>query len=254
MFDAEPYPGEVAPLQIDVDAAGDLYVAGYCTGVVDFDPLAGEARADCGAQNSAFVVKLDGDGSVLWLQVWGEAPNTLPYNAALTSDGALLLAGFYDGATDLDPGAGVDERSSAGQYDAFIMRLSAADGSYLGARTFGGEGQDMIYSGGVSEGGHQLFAGNYTGTTDFDPGAGEAFMTAATDWSSFAVGFGPDDAFSWAEEGGASVRGVDGGSGSLLFATGSFAGTADLGLGAATDERAPVGPQDLVVWRVDAGE
>jgi hypothetical protein len=254
LFDADPVYGRVSPFHAEVDAAGDLYVIGSCSGLIDLDPTDGVWPADCGDAGGAFVVKLDPDGAVQWHDVWQATGDMAPYATDLTTDGQLLLAGGVAGAVDLDPGAGEDLRPGVGDTDAFFVRVGA-DGAYVGGQTVRSESLELIFAAGLSADGHQLYAGNFDGTTDFDPGDGTGALTAADPWSIFAAAYGPDDALLWAEEPDeAVVNAVDGGEGSVLWATGSFAHTADLALGSAGDVHAPVGDRDLGVWRLDAAE
>ena len=58
---------------VAIDATGAVYVAGYFSGTVDFDPGTGTNSHTAPVDNSGFVVKLDSGGNFAWAQVLGDA-------------------------------------------------------------------------------------------------------------------------------------------------------------------------------------
>ena len=132
---ASGYDGWVASL----DADGALEWAGRFA--AEAWPVSGGATADADDRNDAFVVKLDPAGEVLWLAQLGGAPNTLPYGAQLDVDRVLWLSGYFDGETDFD------------------------------VVTLGGDEPEVSCSVAVANTGHFMLDGQYTGPTDWHPGA-----------------------------------------------------------------------------------
>jgi hypothetical protein len=76
--------------------------------------------------------------------------------------GNVFVTGTYQGTVDFDPGAGTAELSGGG---GFVARY-AADGSLVWARSFTGATPAKVA---VDKGGSVYFAGNFSGTVDFDP-------------------------------------------------------------------------------------
>lgn len=164
---------------------GALYLTGILSGTVDFDPTEGfDFRT---GDVDAFVIKVNADGSYGWTRVFpGDGQGGLDLDLAADECGNLLVAGAFTGTMDFDPGPGVDQHTSMGGYDIFLIKL-LADGSYAWGRVIGGANNEWLPVVAASAGGLVL-AGVGVETTDLDPGcvdaergsdaaAGEMFVT-----------------------------------------------------------------------------
>ena len=106
------------------DASGNIYVAGFFNGTVDFDPSAGDTSLTVDNQ-SAFVAIYDSAGVFRWVQsvapTGGQTAGTAgAFGHAIASDGTdVYLAGSITG-TD-----------SAGGSDFFVRKLDGDDGATL---------------------------------------------------------------------------------------------------------------------------
>lgn len=56
----------LSAMEIDVDAAGNVYIAGSVSDSVDLDPGPGVFRFNAGRPGSAFILKLDASGNFVW--------------------------------------------------------------------------------------------------------------------------------------------------------------------------------------------
>ena len=64
---------------------------------------------------------------------------------ALISDiSGIYFAGSYRGTVDFDPGIGVVNKTSNGDFDIFVQKLTH-NGDYLWVNTYGGPGNDAAY-------------------------------------------------------------------------------------------------------------
>jgi len=82
---------------------------------------------------------------------------------------------------DFDPGPGTFDLTASGSQDAFISKLDR-DGRFLWAGRFGGTAETIAGASGsvaLDAGGNVYIVGNFSGTTDFDPGTGTLNLTAA---------------------------------------------------------------------------
>jgi subtilisin-like proprotein convertase family protein len=90
------------------DAAGNVYLSGWFSGTVDFDP--GPGATTLTSQNQdAFVAKYDGSGALLWAvrPLDGEGNEAASvFQLALGGDGNLVLSGGSDGPTTIAGGGG----------------------------------------------------------------------------------------------------------------------------------------------------
>ena len=97
-------------LNVEVDAAGNPYVAGVTGGTLP--------RQENLGQFDAFVRGYDGDGTELWTRQLGTDGFDVAYDVGADREGALYLVGSTTGQLDGETGLGFD--------DAFVMKLSGA--------------------------------------------------------------------------------------------------------------------------------
>ena len=105
---------------VAVDGSGDVYVAGYTSGI-----LPGQSSA---AGVDTFLRKYDGSGTELWTRQFGSAQDDYGQSVCVDSSGNVYLAGYTSGAL---PG-----RTSAGAQDAFLRKYDSG-GAELWTRQFG---------------------------------------------------------------------------------------------------------------------
>ncbi len=157
---------------LDVVAGDDnnIYVTGSFEQTVDFDEFGqGDVRRSAGFSD-IFLISLTDDGDYRWGVTVGGPSIDFGWTIAL--DGSLLIAGGFSKDVDFDPGEREDVRTSSGVWDAFVARY-LLDGSYAGARTFGGELSDAARGLAVDRDGNVLVAGEFESLSmDFDPGIG----------------------------------------------------------------------------------
>ena len=155
---------------IAVDNTGNVLVTGFFRGLVDFDPSSeGVDNHSTNGYSDIFVTKLHNDGSYSWTQTIGGELNDHGWDIVTDSKGNTLLTGEFASPTvDFDPTFGVDEHSTHGDYDIFVMKLYF-DGSYGWTCTYGGEDEDEGHSVVVDKTKNILLAGSFRETVDFDP-------------------------------------------------------------------------------------
>jgi hypothetical protein len=156
---------------VALDGSGNVIVGGLYENSVDFQPGAGTTTLP--TAGGGFVAKLNSAGGLVWARaledgsgagVSGLAVRELTVDAA----GSIYAAGEFQGTVDLDPGAAIDSRTSAGGHDIFVVKLTSA-GNSSWAETLGGT--DDEFAGGIAvdpTGGVHL-VGSFVGTVDFDP-------------------------------------------------------------------------------------
>lgn len=99
--------------------------------------------------------------------------------AAITTDakGNVVAVGNFQGTADLDPGAGVTNLTSAGDRDAFIIKLDA-NGDLLWARQLGSTGRDRALKVKTDTAGNVYVIGSFIGSVDLDPGPGSSIYVS----------------------------------------------------------------------------
>ncbi len=172
--------GPVAPARDAVFAAdGGLLLTGqfWCS---DLDPTDGADEYESGVHGqSAYVVRVSASGAYDWAYVASGLGIADAGGIDERSDGTIVVAGMYSETIDFDPTEGVDERTSVGEWNSFVVQL-APDGTYLDVIAFG-EGDDYVSvsTSALDSGGNLLLVGAFHGTADFDPGAETDVHTAA---------------------------------------------------------------------------
>lgn len=226
---------------IAVDNAGNVTVTGSFIGMVDF----GGGPVD-GAAGSTFVVQFAASGELRWSRTFKGGLQT-PQSVVSDVDGNVLVAGSFLGSTDF--GAGMVS-AQAGGGDAFLVKLSAIDGAYQWAKTFGdGATQSAARILVDPADGNIVVAGIFDGSIDFGAGplsndqpGPDIFLSKLTAldgspvWSKQLRGDNSQAVFDM----------ISDTTGNLILA-GTFFGTADLGGGTATSS---AGGADIFVTKL----
>jgi uncharacterized delta-60 repeat protein/gliding motility-associated-like protein len=146
--------------------------------------------------------------------------------------GNVYFTGAFSGTADLDPGAGVQNISSAGSTDIFITKLDAS-GNFLWTKTIGGIDSDEALSIAIDNSGNIFTTGIFWKTVDFDPGASTYNITSVGYGDIFILKLNNNGDFVWAKGFGAPYHGDIGYSLAVdvsgnVVSTGRIAGPADL--------------------------
>jgi gliding motility-associated-like protein len=240
---------------IAIDASGNVLTTGYFEGTVDFDPGAGAFNLTSGS-GDIFISKLDASGNFVWAKQLGGTGFDVSYSIATDASGNVLTTGYFEGTGDFDPGAGTFNLNSAGFVDIFISKLDAS-GNFVWAKQLGGgTGNDISYSIATDASGNVLTTGYFTGTGDFDPGAGTFNLTSPGNRDIFISKLDASGNFVWAKRLGGT--GNDDGysiaidaSGNVLT-TGEFFGTSDFDPGTGTFNLTSAGSWDIFISKLDA--
>lgn len=158
------------------DNSGNMYMTGYFSQTVDFDPGLGIYNLTSTGTNDIFVLKLSPDGDFIWVKQFGntEEPNSSEQtHFAITLDnlGAIYITGIFIGTGDFDPGPGVFNLTSTGASDIYICKLNN-NGDLTWAKSMGGVWYDYGFSINVDASKNIYTTGAFENTVDFDPGPG----------------------------------------------------------------------------------
>ncbi|TND08551.1 MAG: hypothetical protein FD123_2055 [Bacteroidetes bacterium] len=185
------------PCALHCDASGNICIAGYTPSVpaFDFDPGTGIALDNSGPTASAFVLKTDNAGSLLWFQPYHCSTGCITSLALhFYTTGSIVLAATYSGNLDFDPGPGVMMlNSTPGNTDFFVAYLSGINGSLSSLKSIGSSNvRQEVYccKTDISE---NLFLGGYIeNSTDLDPGTGTYLINNFGMTEGFLARWGPE--------------------------------------------------------------
>lgn len=240
---------------VTTDAFGNVYTTGYFQGTTDFDPGAGTYTITSGGSLDIFISKLDAAGNFVWAKSMGGTNGDYGTSIATDASGNVYTTGYFQGAIDLDPGAGTYTLASAGSDDIFVSKLDAA-GNFVWAKNIGGVNGDNGNSIAVDASGNVYTTGAFRSTVDFDPGAGTYTLLAAGSVDIFVSKLDAAGNFVWAKNMGGAV-GDYGNSITIdasgnVYTTGNFMGIADFDPGAGTYTITSMGGLDIFISKLDA--
>jgi len=185
---------------IRVDAAQNVYLGGHYSLTKDFDPGPAVFNLTGVGQNDIFSLKLDASGNFLWAKSQGGTLGDVAFSIAISTAGIFYSTGYFAGTSDFDPGPGVFNITAANLTDTYISALDA-DGNFLWAKHLGG-GQNQALSITTNVLGNIIIAGLFSGTTDFDPGAGVTNLTTTGADDIFILKLDAIGNFIWAKQAG----------------------------------------------------
>src|SRR5262249_20657971 len=133
---------------VATDASGNVFATGAFYSTMTWGrgaTLRSNAAVQVGG-NDSFVVKLAAaDGSNLWSRNFSSNNDDFGVGVAVDGSGNALVTGYFAGAITL----GTSSVTSAGGYDAYVVKLGASSGSTLWSWHGGGAENDMPYAVGV---------------------------------------------------------------------------------------------------------
>ena len=242
--------GDDCPSKMTIDSDANIYVTGQFDGTADFDPGAGTADLVSTGGWDIFFAKYDSSGSYTWAKSIENSTNAddYGYNIAVDATQNVYVTGQYDGTCDFDPGIGTASLTSVGNLDAFFAKYDI-DGNYVWANSIGGTADDAGNCIALDGSGNVFVAGYFTGTVDFDAGAGTSNLSSAGAEDIFYMKYDNDGNYTWAKNTGGSDTDVANwltfdASGNI-FLTGQFSLTADFDPDAGTANSSSAGSWDI---------
>ena len=144
---------------IATDGAGNVLLAGFFKGTIDF----GGGLLTAVGDSSTFVAKLNPAGEHIWSNAY--------YNGGangVTTDSSnnVLLAGVFMGGTDFGGG----QLLSAGSIDVYVAKLSPS-GQHVWSKRFGDSGKQDLEALAIDAAGNVVVAGPFEGSIDFGGGS-----------------------------------------------------------------------------------
>jgi hypothetical protein len=164
--------------RIALDATGNVFVTGYFSAFVDFDPNAGADTLYASPSRDVFILKLTSAGNYVWAKQFdGSIFNSTANDLKIDAKQNIYLAGYFSSTVDFDPGVDTLALTSAGGTDAFIVKLDSA-GALSWARQLAGISSNQAISLAVDTEGSVYTTGYFANTVDFDPGIDASNLTS----------------------------------------------------------------------------
>ncbi len=135
---------------MEIDQAGNLLLGGIFANTADFNPSPSAINNLTASGNDAFVVKINSNGEYLWAIKLGGGGGDQVFGLATGTSGEVFISGIFNTTADLNPGIGVNNATSLGGADHFIVKLDS-DGGYQWSSTLGSTGQEYYRSSLISD-------------------------------------------------------------------------------------------------------
>jgi len=192
-----------------VDGSGNVYAAGFFYFASDFDPGAGVTTLTGAGGQDIFVLKLTSSFGLSWARSVGSLGDETATGVAVDGSGNVYATGQFSSlSVDFDPGAGVATVTNpATGNQAFVLKLNSS-GNFVWVDQFGSSGNDGAAGIVLDGSGNPYVTGYYSGTVDFDPGAGVTNLTSGTNGPIFTIRLTPAGALTWAIGGGSGGGGT----------------------------------------------
>ncbi|MDX1652416.1 MAG: HYR domain-containing protein [Brumimicrobium sp.] len=181
---------------IEVDASGNVYLTGYFEGTVDFDPGPGTQLRTALSVRDIFILKLDTDGNFLWVSQLEGTMDGEGVSVTVDANQNVYVTGLFMGTYDFDPTAGTYSIVSAGNRDAFVMKLNSNGSLDWVVQQ---SGTDNVYgiSINLDNNGDIGIAGFFAGTVDFVAGPGISNLTSAGSFDIYVLKLDNSGNFLW---------------------------------------------------------
>ncbi len=242
---------------IFVDTSGFIYMTGFFSGTVNFNPNGVANLTTSGlADHDIFVTKFDTAGNFIWAKQIGGTQSDYGYSVVMDAFNHLLIAGSFRGTVDFNPNTGISNLSSAGNYDIFVEKLDTA-GNFIWAKNMGGPGIDYAFSLATDVSGNVYATGTFSGTSDFDPGIPvyNLMVTgSASDEDIFISKLDSAGNFVWAKNIGGLNYDIGASiavNASGVYTTGYFWGTADFDPSTSIYNLTALGTNDIFISKLD---
>ncbi len=252
----EPFVGELGA-DLALDAVGNVYITGFFGGETDFDPTAGEFVLQSNGISDVFLASYTSDGGGLRFAISvGGSLADRGLGIDVDDSGNSYITGAFRDTVDFDPDTGTTSLTSVGNEDAFLASYDSG-GALRYAIAVGGSdtiiGRDVALDGA----GNAFVTGQFQGTADFDPGAGQFDVTSGGNDDIFLASFTDSGTLRFAfgiGQGNSEIGyGVVVGPSGDVYATGSFRNSPDFDPGPGVHELTTFSTDDAYVARYSNG-
>ncbi len=242
-------------LSITVDDLGNVYTTGAFDETADFDPGPGVYNLTSYGDHNAFILKLNSNGDFIWAKQMEGIGHDGGFSVTIDSSGNVFSTGRFRETVDFNPGVGVTNLTSAGQWDIYIQKLDS-NGNFLWVKQMGGINYDAAFSLALDQFGNIYTTGWFSGTVDFDPNIGITNLTAAGSWDIFIQKLDSNGNFVWAKQVGGPLGDI-GKSLALdqsgnVYISGYFSETADFDPGSNIYNLTSAGHWDIYILKLNS--
>lgn len=191
-----------------------------------------------------------------WARQVGGLNDDAGVKVAVDGNGNVYTVGTFRNTVDFDPGPGSASMSSSGNQDVFILKTDSM-GNFIWAGKIGGPYSEYVNAIVMDEQGFFYLTGFFSGSVDFDAGAGSFLLssTGVADNDAYVAKYDTAGQFVWAKRIGGTLNdygyglSIDGNQ--HLLITGSFRGAVDFDPNAGISNLTSFGDYDVFIAQWD---
>ena len=206
-FNAQDFNGALTK-----DSQGNILIMQRFSAVTDVDPSSAVYNlTPPGAMSDVFVCKLDALGNFIWAISFGGSGEDKGNDLVTDASGNVCITGDFTNTVDFNPGTSVNNLTSLGGKDIFILKLNST-GSFQWAKSIGYFTDESAESITLDPNGKPCILGDFESSgIDFDPSPTNNFNISTGPsagmfvlklnnsgdfiWAQTIAGDGIDDAF-----------------------------------------------------------
>jgi len=232
---------------ISVDENNEVVAIGTFWNATAFDPTGANQQFTSNGGNDVWIAKLDGAGSLNFFENIGGTDNESGICMTTDFNNDILVGGTFQGSVDFDNSGGVAQQTMLGNYDAFMLKLTAT-GGFAWVNHLGGIDNEAIRGLGTDDNGVVYATGFFKETVDFNIDGTPENLTSAGGADSFVAEYDVNGNFAWVHNFGST--GADLGNGihvndGAVHLVGEFENTVDFDPSGAVFELTSLGSKDF---------
>ncbi len=238
------------------DDAGNIFVTGYFSETVDFNPGINTDIHTSMGYNDVYLAKFDADGVLIWVNCFGGIDYDFGSSIALDSNNNVYVTGSFVDVVDFAPDTTVFELTSNGSMDVFVAKYDS-NGVFVWVFGMGGFDYDEAQS--ITIDGDEMFiTGYFQNSMDCNPDTLVSnVITSAGATDIFVAKYTLNGDFLWVNGSGSSGSDI----GSFVttnadgdvYVTGNFSGTVDIDPSGIAHNLVSAGLQDVFIAKYSSG-
>jgi hypothetical protein len=126
---------------VKVDPSGQIICLGHFEGTAN---IPGNGIQTSLGFEDIYILSLSFDGTTQWFKKLGNASSNVVSDFTLDMEHNIVVTGYFADTMDFDPGAGVAEKTSAGSWDVYILKLTST-GDYIWSEKIGSSELDQPF-------------------------------------------------------------------------------------------------------------
>jgi len=240
---------------IATDSDGNVIIVNEFTATYDADPNAGTSNLTLAGSTDVAISKFDSNGNLIWAKSIGGAAGDIVSAVSTDDAGNIYISGGFSSTVDFDPGAGVQNKLSAGGLDIYLLKLDV-NGDFQWVYTNGTAQNEEAREVAIDHNDNVYLLGYFRLTLDFDIGVGTTNLTVAGGADVFVLKLSNAGNFTSVYQAGGTLDddpnglAIDGANN--VYVSGYFQGTTDFDSGAGTQNLTSAGSNDIFVLKINA--